>query len=107
MTSGSHILVVDDDAEIRDMVRQLFEKQGFSVDEAEDSTTLHAALGRRPADLVILDLNLGGESGLELSRELRASRDLPVIILTAAGDAIDRIVGLEVGADDYVVKPFH
>ncbi len=101
------ILVVDDDREIRDLLARFLARHGFRVETAADGRGLRAVLRDRRVDLVVLDLMLPGEDGLMLCRELRAGSDLPVIMLTAMGEEIDRIVGLEVGADDYVAKPFN
>jgi len=106
MTSPDHILVVDDDADIRELLGEYLQKQGFRVTAVADGRGLRAAVAVSPPDMVILDLMLPGEDGLALCRELRARSDLPVIMLTARGDETDRIVGLELGADDYVAKPF-
>jgi|CXWL01.1.fsa_nt_gi two-component system OmpR family response regulator len=102
-----HLLIVDDDAETRTLLREYLEKQGYRVSVAADGKGLRAALeGSRP-DLVILDLMLPGEDGLQLCRDLRARSSLPIIMLTARGEETDRIVGLEMGADDYLAKPFN
>jgi two-component system OmpR family response regulator len=99
-------LIVDDDGEIRTLLAEYLEQNGFSTCLAEDGRAMRRALDREPIDLVVLDLNLPREDGLALCRDLRAKSFLPVIMLTARGDPIDRIVGLEMGADDYVPKPF-
>lgn len=105
--SREHILVVDDDAALRALLEQYLTGQGYSITCAADGGELDAALtGIRP-DLVILDLMLPGEDGLSIARRLRAGAALPIIMLSARGDDIDRIVGLEVGADDYLAKPFN
>ena len=101
-----HILVVDDDAKVRTLLRRCFEGEGFAVSEAKDGRELLAQLDRQPVSLITLDLNLGGENGLDLARQIRKERNVPIIMLTGKGDAIDRVVGLELGADDYLVKPF-
>jgi DNA-binding response OmpR family regulator len=100
------ILVVDDEPEIRALLRKCFEREGFAVSEAADGAALRACIARRPIDLITLDLTLGGEDGLELAREIRAARNVPIIMITGKGDMVDRVVGLELGADDYIVKPF-
>lgn len=100
------ILVVDDDAKVRTLLRRCFEGEGFAVSEAKDGRELQAQLERSPVSLITLDLNLGGENGLDLARQVRKERNVPIIMLTGKGDAIDRVVGLELGADDYIVKPF-
>lgn len=106
MNAPDHILVVDDDREIRSLLTEYLQQQGYRVTAAADGRGLRQALAASRPDLVILDLMLPGEDGLTLCRELRAGSDLPVIMLTARGDETDRIVGLELGADDYVAKPF-
>jgi len=106
MQKQDHILVVDDDVEIRTLLRDYLHKQGYRVSTAANGREMRAALSPAPPDLVILDLMLPGEDGLGLCRDLRAGSDLPVIMLTARGDEADRIVGLEMGADDYLPKPF-
>lgn len=103
---GLHILVVDDDPKVRTLLRRCFEGEGFAVSEAKDGRELQTHLDRQPVSLITLDLNLGGENGLDLARQVRRERNVPIIMLTGKGDAIDRVVGLELGADDYLVKPF-
>ena len=103
---GLHILVVDDDPKVRTLLRRCFEGEGFAVSEAKDGRELRAQLDRQPISLITLDLNLGVENGLDLAREVRKERNVPIIMLTGKGDAIDRVVGLELGADDYLAKPF-
>ncbi|MGQ0750222.1 MAG: response regulator [Betaproteobacteria bacterium] len=107
MTAQDHILIVDDDAEIRSLLREYFEKSGYRVSVAADGRGLRAAITVSAPDLVVLDLMLPGEDGFTLCRELRARSDVPIIMLTARGEDTDRIVGLELGADDYVAKPFN
>jgi DNA-binding response OmpR family regulator len=106
MADKGNILVVDDDKDVRDTIRDYFEFCGFDVFVAGDGDGMRNILARRPIEIVLMDLNLPGEDGLALTRELRASRPVGVIMLTAAGQTIDRIIGLEMGADDYVPKPF-
>jgi two-component system OmpR family response regulator len=106
MNTPDHILVVDDDTEIRSLLREYLQKQGYRVTAVADGRGLRAAMANSHPDLVILDLMLPGEDGLTLCRELRARSEVPVIMLTARGEETDRIVGLELGADDYVAKPF-
>ena len=101
------LLIVDDEAEIRLMLRRLFEREGFTVLEAKDGHELFAALNNSPVSLVTLDLRLGGEDGLELARQVRSKHNLPIVMISGKGDPIDRVVGLELGADDYISKPFH
>lgn len=101
-----HILVVDDEAEIRALLRAGLEGEGFAVLEAASGAEAEAHLGSQPVSLITLDLKLGGEDGLKLARELRSKRNTPIIMITGKGDPIDRVVGLELGADDYISKPF-
>jgi len=106
MNTPDHILVVDDDTEIRTLLHEYLQKQGYRVTAAADGKGLRAAVAVSRPDLIILDLMLPGEDGLTLCRDLRAKSEIPIIMLTARGDETDRIVGLELGADDYVAKPF-
>jgi two-component system OmpR family response regulator len=106
MSDAAHILVVDDDREIRTLLRDYLEKNGFKATAVADGVETRRALERGRFDLIVLDLMLPHESGLDICRALRASSDIPVIMLTALGDEVDRVVGLEVGADDYLPKPF-
>jgi two-component system OmpR family response regulator len=101
------ILIVDDEAEIRLMLRRLFEREGLAVCEAKDGSELFAALEHGPVSLITLDLRLGGEDGLELARRVRMKDNVPIVMISGKGDPIDKIVGLELGADDYISKPFH
>lgn len=101
-----HLLIVDDDDDIRSLLTGFFQKHAYAVTAAKDGAGMFAALDRQPVDLVILDLMLRGEDGFELCRRLRAVSAVPVIMLTAMTDYTDRVVGLEIGADDYVTKPF-
>ena len=107
MTDQPHILVVDDDREIRDLVTRYLRQHGYRVRSAADGVQMRRELADWSFDLVILDLMLPGEDGLSLCRRLRAESDLPVIMLTAMGEETDRIIGLEMGADDYLAKPFN
>lgn len=101
------IVIVDDDAQTRALLERYLKKEGYSVATASDGRRLDEILASQPAKLVILDLMLPGEDGLSICRRLRAKGDtVPIIMLTAKGDEVDRIVGLEVGADDYLPKPF-
>jgi DNA-binding response OmpR family regulator len=100
------VLVVDDEAEVRTLLRKCLEREGFQVVEAKDGAEMRASIEQRPISLITLDLTLGGEDGLDLAREIRAKRNVPIIIITGKGDTIDRVVGLELGADDYIAKPF-
>lgn len=104
---AAHLLVVDDDAEIRHLIGRFLRQHGFRVSGARDGREMRDALSNADVDLVILDLMLPGTSGLQLCREIRAGSSLPIIMLTAKGEDTDRIVGLEVGADDYLAKPFN
>ncbi|MSO89247.1 MAG: response regulator [Rhodospirillaceae bacterium] len=107
MAALPHILVVDDDGEIRDLLSRFLAKHGFKVTTTGDGRQMAAALDANPIDLVILDLMLPGEDGLSICRGIRQHSAIPIIMLTAMGDDADRIVGLEIGADDYVPKPFN
>ncbi|TCJ16341.1 response regulator [Parasulfuritortus cantonensis] len=101
------ILVVDDDAGIRDLLRDYLVKQGMEVETARDGREMDERLPGFEPDLLVMDLMMPGEDGLALTRRVKAERDVPVIMLSARGEDIDRIVGLEVGADDYLAKPFN
>lgn len=106
MPDPLHLLVVDDDAGVLDLLRRYFAGQGFTVSTAADGAGMHAVLARQAVDLVLLDLGLPGEDGLELTRQLRRNWNGALIIITGRGESVDRVVGLELGADDYVTKPF-
>ncbi|MEZ5865415.1 MAG: response regulator [Geminicoccaceae bacterium] len=106
MSDGPHLLVVDDTRDVRDALRQYLQKQGYRVTTADSAQAARRELARAAIDLVILDVMMPGEDGLALCRELRARGNLPIILLTAMAEETDRIVGLEMGADDYVTKPF-
>ena len=106
MQGTPHILVVDDNHEIRDLLSQFLTKDGFRVSTAPDGRAMRKVLSDSKIDLIVLDLMLPGEDGLTLCRQLRAESSIPVIMLTAKGEEIDRVIGLEMGADDYVAKPF-
>jgi two-component system OmpR family response regulator len=106
VASEPHILIVDDDSEICQLVARFLEPHGFRVASAGDGPSMRAALAREPADLVILDMMLPGEDGLSLCRDIRAASRVPIIFLTALNSEADRVVGLEMGADDYLSKPF-
>src|ERR1700754_5291783 len=101
-----HILVVDDDPNIRQLLRDYLHSMGYQASAATGSTQMKQVLRSGQVDLVVLDLMLEAEDGLDLTRELRREHDLPIIILSARGALLDRIVGLEMGADDYLPKPF-
>ena len=101
-----HLLVVDDDRETRDLLSMYFREQGFDVDTVKDGPDMDAWLASHETSLVILDLMLPGEDGLSLARRLRVDHELPIVMISARGEELDRIIGLEVGADDYLPKPF-
>ena len=100
------VLVVEDDAAVRDMLTEYLGSHGYSVQQAEDGDAMRREIERNPPDVVLLDVRLPGEDGLTLARYLRERYDVGIIMVTAAGEVIDRVVGLEIGADDYVTKPF-
>lgn len=102
-----NILVVDDDEKVRQVLRRCLESEGYFVLEAGTSSEAMKALADNSVDLMTLDLGLGDDNGLEVARSVRRMSDLPIIIVTGRGDVIDRVVGLELGADDYIAKPFH
>src|SRR6266436_3609492 len=101
------ILIVDDDEDIRKLLEEYLRKNGFDAQAVADGPAMREALLARPASLVVLDLMLPGEDGLSLCRQLRARSQVPIIMLTARGEDVDRIIGLELGADDYIAKPFN
>ena len=107
MATPDHVLVVDDDAEIRSLLSEYLERNGYRVSAVADGRGMWAALESKRPDLVVLDVMLPGDDGLTLCRTLRARSSLPIIMLTARGEETDRIVGLEMGADDYLAKPFN
>ena len=106
METPAHILIVDDDREIGSLLSEYLEKNGYRTSTAGDGKAMWKALDDQHIDLIVLDLNLPGEDGLTLCRNLRARSSIPVIMLTARGEPVDRILGLEMGADDYLPKPF-
>ncbi len=106
MSDKPRLMIVDDDTDIRETLRDYFEMQEFEVSEAENGDALRAALKKGRFDIVLLDLRLPGEDGLSLCRFLRQDAKTGIIMLTGESDPVDRIVGLEMGADDYVAKPF-
>ncbi len=106
MSSLVHILVVDDEPRIRTMLRRYLVDEGFEVSDAADGRAMRAALEREAIHCVLLDLMIPGEDGLSLARYIRQRSEIPIIMLTGKGDLIDRVVGLEAGADDYITKPF-
>jgi two-component system, OmpR family, response regulator len=103
----TEILVIDDDPEIRTLLHVALGREGYAVSEAADAASARSRLVRGGIDLITLDLSLGADDGLSFAREIRAHSDVPIIMVTGKGDAIDRVVGLELGADDYVCKPFN
>ena len=105
-TQHTKILIVDDDDDIRGLLIGFLSEEGFSATGASDASSMDAAIARDRPDLVVLDLMLPGEDGLSICRRLRSASAIPVIMLTARSAEVDRIVGLEIGADDYVTKPF-
>jgi len=105
--SESHLLVVDDDWETRELLSSYLGKQGFEVSTVEDGRAMDAWLAMHSTNLVILDLMLPGEDGLSIARRLGSEHKLPIVMISARGEELDRIVGLEVGADDYLPKPFN
>lgn len=104
--SHPHLLVVDDDDEVIALIRRYFSGQGFTVSAAHDGASARELLSRESVDVILLDLGLPKEDGLEVCRQLRTHWSGAIIMVTGRGDAVDRIVGLELGADDYVTKPF-
>ncbi len=106
MAGARHIVVVDDDARLRNRLSAYLEGEGYRVTAADGGESLRRVMAQSPADLVILDLVMPGEDGLSLTRFLRQTPRVGIIILTGKGEAVDRVIGLEVGADDYVAKPF-
>jgi len=106
MTDPLHVLVVDDEPRIRTMLRRYLVEEGFKVSDAGDGAGMRAVLAREAIDLVLLDLMMPGEDGLSLARHVRQRSEIPIIMLTGKGDLIDRVAGLETGADDYISKPF-
>ena len=102
-----HVLIVDDHREIRDAVTRYLQKNGFRADAARDAVEMDAALAAGRYDLVVLDVMMPGEDGLSVCRRLSAEGQVPILMLTALGEETDRIIGLEIGADDYLPKPFN
>jgi two-component system OmpR family response regulator len=107
MNDGLHILVVDDQREICELVQDYLSNEGYRVSTANNGDAMRRVMTQSAVDLVILDLMLPGEDGLTLARALRDESTVGIIILTGRGDTVDRIIGLEMGADDYLPKPFH
>ncbi len=102
-----HILIVDDDSEIRDLLSRFLSKHDFRVSTAKDGREMRQAMTDWSIDLLVLDLMMPGEDGLNVCRQVRGESNIPIIMLTAMGEEVDRIIGLEVGADDYMAKPFN
>ena len=107
MNSSPKLLVVDDDPELRELTQAYLVKNGFIVNTVESSVGMDEFLATNDVDLLILDLMLPGEHGLAIAKRLKKKKDLPIIIVSAQGEDIDRIVGLEIGAEDYLPKPFN
>jgi DNA-binding response OmpR family regulator len=105
--SKQTILVVEDDPKIRTLLRNVMETEGYSVLESDSGAATKTILDSQSVDLVTLDIHLGADNGLDLAREIRTTSKVPIIMLTGQDDVIDRVVGLELGADDYITKPFH
>ena len=106
MTTEKHILVVDDEPAICELVQSYLSAEGFRVSTAQDGEAMRRVMASGPVDLVILDLMLPDQDGFSLTRYLREHSDVGIIILTGKGETVDRVVGLEMGADDYLAKPF-
>ena len=106
-SSNLNILIVDDDPGLRDLLQRYLSEQGFTVLTAEDGGAMDGIMAKNVVDLIILDLMLPGEDGLAIARRLRTKGSIPIIMLSAKGEEIDRIIGLEVGGDDYLPKPFN
>lgn len=106
MKASAHIVVVDDEPELRGMVQEYLLQHGYAVSEVDGGASLRRLMAERPVDLVLLDVNMPQEDGLSVARYLRGQGRVGIILLTANRDTVDKIVGLEVGADDYVPKPF-
>jgi len=106
MSGSPRLVIVDDEPELRQILSEYLAKHGFAVRTAASGRELEARLAEEPADMLILDVTMPEEDGLSIARRIRASSSIPIVMLTAANDVVDRVVGLEVGADDYVTKPF-
>jgi two-component system OmpR family response regulator len=102
MNEATHILIVDDHRELRELVQRALQREGFRVSQAADGRAMRKLLADHRIDLILLDLMLPGEDGLSLCRAVRAGSLVPIIMLTAKGDEVDRVIGLEMGADDYL-----
>jgi DNA-binding response OmpR family regulator len=106
MSSSGCVLIVDDDVNVRAMIAEYLGENGYETLQAESGDAMRSALAARVPDVVLLDVRLGREDGLTLARYLRERYQVGIIMVTAAGDVVDRVIGLEVGADDYIAKPF-
>jgi two-component system, OmpR family, response regulator len=104
---AAHILIVDDDSRIRQMLTRYFEQEGYRVSVAGDGAEMLVQLSAKTVDVILLDVVMPGDDGVTLAREIRARSNIGIIMLTGRGEVLDRVVGLEVGADDYIAKPFH
>ena len=107
LRGAANILIVDDDGAVRQLLTDCLRPEGFAVFEAANGAEMFRELGARRIDLITLDLNLSGEDGLKLARDVRSRQNIPIVMITGKSDPIDRVVGLELGADDYIPKPFH
>lgn len=107
MNQRDHIVIVDDDPEIRSLLENYLDRNGYDASAASGGKELTRALERRRADLIVLDIMMPGEDGFDICRRLRSESNIPIIMLTARGEDTDKIVGLELGADDYLAKPFN
>jgi two-component system phosphate regulon response regulator OmpR len=106
MSDSIHVLVVDDDPDVRDLLNDYLSEHGYSVAQAEDGKGARQQLETQIPNVVLLDIGLPGEDGLSIARYLREHYDIGIIIVSGAGETVDRIIGLEIGADDYISKPF-
>jgi len=106
LTPGAHVLVVEDDGEMRNLIAKFLRQNGYRATGARDGREMWETLANVAVDLILLDVMLPGQSGLDLTRALRAKTQVPIIMVTARGDETDRVLGLELGADDYIPKPF-
>lgn len=106
MTAGAHIVVVDDEAMVRETVQDYLTRHGFAVSAVDGGASLDQLMAERAVDLALLDINMPGEDGLSIARRLRQRGPIGIIMLTASTESVDKVVGLEIGADDYVAKPF-
>lgn len=107
MAHKAHILIIDDDTEFRKLLSDLLNTHGFAVTETSDGSNIQSIIQQEKTDLILLDIMLDGDDGLMVCRKLREKSSIPIIMITAMGEAIDRVVGLELGADDYIAKPFY